>query len=82
MSPEEQVERAVQRCLGRAEYRFDVAIAELRGEPRPESPEERAARELRESWAAVGRYFGEAAKVLASLVNAFGNAFAAAVTRD
>jgi hypothetical protein len=75
----EQVERAVQRHLHRAEYRFDVAIADLLGEPRPESPEELTVRQLREGFAAFGRAVGQAARAALDFWSAFTAAFVEAV---
>lgn len=79
MTAAEQVERAVQRHLEHAEYRFDCEIADLLRQPRPESPEERRRRELLAGWSALGSALGAAAAFVASVVKAFGDAFSAAV---
>lgn len=75
-APSQQVQDAVRRHLERAEYRFDVVCAELLGEPRPESPEERASRELREAWEFVGRSVGSVVRAYVDLWAAFVGAFA------
>lgn len=77
--PSRQLEQAVRRHLERAEYRFDVAIADLLREPRPESPEERHRREAVAASAALGRAVGEAGRTIASLCKAFADAFSTVI---
>ncbi len=78
-TPSQRVQDAVDRHLERAEYRFDCAIADLLGQPRPEPPDERRRRELLEGWAALGRAVGAVAVLVTSVVKAFGDAFNAVV---
>ena len=55
----------MQKHLVRAHYKFDCRIAELRGEPAPEDPATREAREQLEALKAPWRVFGEALREMA-----------------